>query len=650
MIDDTSKRMNIESTKASMNIESTKESINNDSTKVCMNIESTKENINNECINNDSTKESMNIEEELDKIKCVHCRNYIYVQKDSIKKKLNGINIKCPYSFCNKYFFLSRCPKCEKVNKIPYFIPEGALIECLDKTKCNYKYLQTHCVIGECLDITYFAKPRILNSPNGILYNHKSILLFQKISCHFCYRPIDFITKEAIKINRYFDTMRVTCPYKDCSKSFNRIICVYCSAVNIIEKGTYFMGHKIRCYSCNKTFAKILCPCCLKINPLEKSSFKYGEFECRFANCSKISSIANCLHCMRINYFNLINKSLIQGQTIICGYSDCKKEFSVAYCPSCHELNPFPNGGLILGKLYKCKNTAICSKYFQILVCPQCRSYSRLNDEIEGQKYNCNKCNKLIINFGCPFCDSSILCISPSFIHGQLIKCPSCIRNFSFCRCYQCKRLIYSEENKSIIGKSVICQFCKNYSVNITCMNCRAKISFSDRIDDLTFGEKIKCPNCSTEFDYQKLQKNDKGEMIDLEKEENIYTQNLSVLNKIEGLTINFGKPQVDEHYLNIQNVFNVHKLYNPSTNSQMTDSETEVVNSSEDSSKLKMEEQQKKKLCILCHNDKKESIFFPCGHRYTCYRCAVYYFEVFKICPKCESPAQCIIPKIYNV
>ena len=50
---------------------------------------------------------------------------------------------------------------------------------------------------------------------------------------------------------------------------------------------------------------KILCPCCLKINPLEKSSFKYGEFECRFANCSKISSIANCLHCMRINYFNL---------------------------------------------------------------------------------------------------------------------------------------------------------------------------------------------------------------------------------------------------------------------------------------------------------------------------------------------------------
>ena len=81
-----------------------------------------------------------------------------------------------------------------------------------------------------------------------------------------------------------------------------------------------------------------------------------------------------------------------------------------------------------------------------------------------------------------------------------------------------------------------------------------------------------------------------------------------------------------------------------------MTDSETEVVNSSEDSSKLKMEEQQKKKLCILCQNDKKESIFFPCGHRYTCYRCAVYYFEVFKICPKCERPAQCIIPKIYNV
>ena len=51
----------------------------------------------------------------------------------------------------------------------------------------------------------------------------------------------------------------------------------------------------------------------------------------------------------------------------------------------------------------------------------------------------------------------------------------------------------------------------------------------------------------------------------------------------------------------------------------------------------------------MICHCDEKESVFYPCGHRCTCYKCAVYYFEVFKKCPKCDKDAEAIIPKIYE-
>ena len=54
-------------------------------------------------------------------------------------------------------------------------------------------------------------------------------------------------------------------------------------------------------------------------------------------------------------------------------------------------------------------------------------------------------------------------------------------------------------------------------------------------------------------------------------------------------------------------------------------------------------------KECMICHNNRKESIFYPCGHRCVCYICAVMYFSVFKKCPKCQSAAKCIIKKIYD-
>ena len=53
--------------------------------------------------------------------------------------------------------------------------------------------------------------------------------------------------------------------------------------------------------------------------------------------------------------------------------------------------------------------------------------------------------------------------------------------------------------------------------------------------------------------------------------------------------------------------------------------------------------------VCMICNNNRKESIFYPCGHRCVCYNCAVMYFSVFKKCPKCRENAKCIIRKVYE-
>ena len=46
---------------------------------------------------------------------------------------------------------------------------------------------------------------------------------------------------------------------------------------------------------------------------------------------------------------------------------------------------------------------------------------------------------------------------------------------------------------------------------------------------------------------------------------------------------------------------------------------------------KKNMKRKKKNDLCIRCNSENKCSIFFPCGHRCCCYKCAMYYFEIYK-------------------
>ena len=584
----------------------------------------------------DSNYKTFEKEINYDPIICVHCGRNTYNKKNK-EELYNGMNLKCPN--CSEYFYYSKCPKCKKFHIIPKVNHEGELILCPDDKNCKNNYFQTCCVEKNCPDVFNFTRAKIYtNLPAGVIYDHKKQYIFQKISCYFCYRPIDFKTKEENNINRYYEGQSVACPYEDCKRKFNRIICPKCTGVIITELGMYKMGSKIKCNNCNYIFCKIYCTFCSKLNPLDKSSFKYGEFECRYSSCSKISHIANCLFCHRMNYFSLEKgQNLIQGQLIKCGYEDCQKEFQSVICPGCHNLNPFPNGDFIFGKLYKCKFKAICSKSFMVLVCANCWTFSRTMEEMEGKKYTCVKCQTLLSNFGCPYCHKSILDVNSNYEKGEVMKCPYCFNKFSFTRCYDCKRLIYYKNERSILGKAVTCE-CGVNSVNIICPLCNVRISISNRNNDVEIGEKINCPNCQKMFEY--------NENSELNKEENVYFKNLRCINNLRGKKFDFGKGEIDENYIEKQKLILDSRIF-LNNSSNITQNETDYSIKQTD---LSLSENIiKTNLCIVCQCNDRESIFFPCGHRCTCYKCAVSYLEVFKKCPRCNKEATGIIPKIFE-
>ena len=671
---------NVQKKNLKNNIKNINSSIFNESTNISLNENSTREGTKIETTQKIPEKQRIEMKEGNDKIEkyliytkeedksnfinCIHCKREIKT-KSIDKYKLNCLNIRCPYPDCDKFFFMSICPKCQFVSFIPKLIFEGEMIKCLSSS-CSFSYLQTCCPVRSCQEMFYFSNPKNFNnSPNGILHSHKSLLIFQKISCFFCYKPIVYFTTGKDQINRYYETMRISCPYDDCHKSFNRIICPKCNEVIYLKLGIYIMGTRIKCCFCSFIFAKILCPSCLKINPLIKNVFKYNEFECRYNSCSKKCLIANCIHCQRINYFNYDEKNkkrtLIPGQVIKCGYKDCNKKFCSVICSGCNEINPFPKGDFAFGKPYKCKYSAICNKIFIILVCPKCFNYSRIFDDSEGKKYTCNVCSTLLANFQCPFCLVSILDKDSFFIFGQMIECPCCKKKFSFFRCWDCRKLIYSKENECILGKSVKCNCCKKYSVNVICPKCCSKITFSKRMDNASIGEKISCPNCQTSFKFSDKLENGM---------EKLYNKNLLFLTPLEGLTINFGNSTVDENFIERKkNILDQKELYDEksSLNSLMINNELDSDKKMSEIStgisaidendfkeklneKIKTYEKMNKDLCIICQSNHKESIFFPCGHRCSCYKCAVYYFEVYKKCPRCKQNALGIIPKIYDV
>ena len=168
------------------------------------------------------------------------------------------------------------------------------------------------------------------------------------------------------------------------------------------------------------------------------------------------------------------------------------------------------------------------------------------------------------------------------------------------------------------------------YTLTTYCPKCKVKTIYTGKKTSLNEGENIICENCKIIYEFQ--------------KNNTIYNGNLKVLEQINGKTIDFGVGEVDENYLAIQKLFfNVKSNNYPS----IFISEPSDKNSSDKYSNKSKNSNLGE--CIVCHNNLRESIFFPCGHRCVCYNCAVILFAVSKRCPKCNQEASCIIKRVYE-
>ena len=556
-------------------------------------------------------------------ILCEHCKQRIFFKKNSTNLELNGLNgfnIKCPYSNCSKFFYLTKCPKCKKNQKLNRFIEEGELIKC-KHSDCNFEYYQVRCPIKNCLENYCFAKPKHFNNnPNGIMFNHKNEIIYQKINCAFCTNPIVYLSTQK-NIDRYYEAQVITCPYENCKKSFNRLICPDCSNIIIVKNALYEMGHKITCNKCGKIFAKLLCSKCFKINTMNTAFFKGGVVKCRYKNCAKESNIITCLFCQRINIFKRLP---IPGQIIKCGYSDCKNYFNYVPCPSCNGRNFFENNNFFFGHSYKCIYPN-CKKNFQFFICPNCLSFSRTLEKTEGRKLKCNKCEEVFINWGCPFCKHCIMDKNSTFEIGQKVKCPKCEIIYNFSRCVDCHKLIFPDENNNyendLMGISVKCK-CGKYSATVICPFCKSRNVYADKMENFQIGEKINCSNCHKIFEFSR-------------NNTEIYNGNLSYLKSVKGTPVNFGTAKVDENFLLFKDLFIDTDLYRG--------------NNMEVEEKKEFQDLQEKQFCLVCHSSKKQSVFCPCGHRCSCYECALKLSKIMGKCPKCWENCTNIIEKVYD-
>ena len=568
-------------------------------------------------------------------IYCAFCIKKIYMKIHIKFPKYNGMNaynIICPFKFCEKAFYFTECIKCKRAQKIKKFIREGENIEC-QYEDCKFVYIQNNCPMLNCTDIFSSEKRQMYNNfSQGILSKHENKIIYQKIYCFYCLRPIVYPSNKEY-MNEYYECQHVKCPYPDCEKSFNRITCPFCLYEIYVKDGWYVMGSKIKCNNCKKYFGKILCPSCKKLNSCQEEYFHFGKMVCGFQNCKKQNYMINCIFCRKLNVFR---KDIpINGQLIKCGY--CQNTFNEILCPFCKYIIPFPSGGFSFGKIYKCIYMN-CLKQFQFLICPNCFCYSFKSDTQEGKKLKCQNCKIKFMNWGCPFCKSNIMDKNTSLKFGQMVKCPhkNCGKKYSFIRCSKCQKLIFSNENENILGISVRCPHrgCGEYTLVSHCPFCDTKAIYSNTRNNYNLGDLIHCPNpaCDREYPFSRY--------------EDIYQENLQILEPIEGDTIKFGIAQVDENFLYKESLFTDKRILK---NSRLFPTQYSSLFKLSQKEQLIYSQNKSIGVCMICYNNRKESIFYPCGHRCVCYNCAVMYFSVFKKCPKCKKEAKCIIRKVYD-
>ena len=581
-----------------------------------------------------------------------------YIQDNQEKVDFyTGINIKCPYNNndCTE-FYLTRCPECKYKTKLKTKIKETNSITCI---KCNYVYYHLNPPVLDTKEIiTYkvYTKSQEINFPHGIKFKviNKDYVV-QKINCVSCLRSIVF------QKGSYYEGQLVKCPYNDCNIEFNRTICPYCFNENnfcrlkehngnykktrntwIDETNEdeyrgycYLMGSNIKCNQCKKIYVKVFCYACKNFFKINKN-LEGLNIECKYQKCLKSFKFINCIFCFRMNVFPIentdsgINNNKIDTRKgIQCGYPDCGKFFHKISCYHCKRLNVYPNETFVYGKKYICQFFS-CRKDFVVYFCKKCNRCLTANGNMEGWKNICGHCHSQIVNWKCCFCNKTIIENNSTLKCAQMVRCPNqkCKKVYSFILCIGCNNMIYSKENECLEGKIINCFKCGKQFSLIRCNYCKSKTYSLNQLK-ININTKKKCKACGWDF----IPNNTIGNNSIYEK------STMCILNPIKGTDIPVGIPEVDMNEIYIQNSI--------ISNQQMNNVSMIYSDSSDDSCERK-EINYKEKMCIICKSRPREAVFVPCGHRCSCYNCAVMQFQTYKMC-LCGKFARCVINKIFD-
>ena len=194
-------------------------------------------------------------------LKCYHCKKKIYFKNQNFT---DGVNIRCPYEGCGKYFCKSSCGVCERTLYFPDRYQEGSKVKCPFKD-CGEEYYKVLCPNEMCNSkITYKTVKEVTQGdaqPPALPYREglnvcckKCKTSFQKITCYQCLRRLVWTEP-----NSMVEGQKIECPYDDCKKCFNKIYCPHCQKCNIFTRGGMEVGTKIQCIykECGKFFNKI---------------------------------------------------------------------------------------------------------------------------------------------------------------------------------------------------------------------------------------------------------------------------------------------------------------------------------------------------------------------------------------------------------
>ena len=566
------------------------------------------------------------LNEDSEEINCKNCKkNYIYkkclecLQIIFFNKIFDdGYSIKCPYISCGAIYCSVKCEN-KECGKLIYYknkYSQGDLINC---THCKFKFKKVKCPNLNCDKNIIVNENTNFWEGYSIECNHKNgNYIFQKINCWYCGRHCIWNNSKG---KYYIEGQMIICPYKECERITNKVICPKCRMTSVITRGNLDMGKKINCSikGCDCVYNIYFCPYCKKTNYGNGSPIVGKNLICKF--CKGEFYFINCFACKQIHFWKKPNNYL-PCQTIVCGNEGCKKKSAVIPCPICKKIFYFSKGTFTLGKKYECSYKE-CKNEFVILYCGKCNmTYTKEANLVPTILYTCENCKNIMPTIQCPKCFRFVSVEGNNKIETHsIVNCPyeKCKKQFYYYLCPFCNHDFNSETYNCT---NIQCPF-ENCSKKYTYFKCHKclKDNFIEIIDNDMDCDERNCLYC-----------NENNEINNIPNELKII--NVKKIKITQGEKYIFDNPEEDPYdRLIINNLI------------QIKDYEIPF----DEKKAIAEENENHEKMCVICMANEIKWILVDCGHKCVCEDCGEIVKEKYRKCPICKKKIIGVLKEVYD-